>query len=268
MSLKKLLSNDAVYQGLRHQVLKHPVYDAVKSKQHLKLFMESHSFAVYDFMVLIKSIETCVTRWAPLRPIGFWAPPQDPILARLIKDIVLCEECDEVRPGKIISHYELYLEAMREINANSDPIQCFVGELMSGKTLDVALNNPIVQFAEPAAIQHTRTTLELSQRGSLPAMLGSFCLAREEPIPAMFEKLLPRIGHDAPSMRLYLERHIQVDADDHGPKAEAALELVAAQQRGNSDILLNAAKQALAARVSLWDGIVQAIARQDAALPT
>lgn len=251
MSLKKLLSNDAVYQGLRQQVLKHPVYDAVKSKQHLKLFMESHSFAVYDFMVLLKSIETCVTRWAPLRPVGFWAPPQDPTLARLIKDIVLCEECDEVRPGKVISHYELYLETMREIKANSDPIQSLVGELMFGKPLDVAFSNPIVQLAEPAAIQHTRTTLELTQQSSLPAMLGSFCLGRVEPIPAMFQKLLPRIGHDVPSMRLYLERHIEVDADDHGPKAEADLELVAAKQRGNSAIILNAAKQALAARVSL-----------------
>ncbi|MCH8237343.1 MAG: DUF3050 domain-containing protein [Proteobacteria bacterium] len=91
-------------------LLDHSVYSLVKDLESLKVFMGSHVFAVWDFMTLLKSLQkqiTCVqTPWFPL---------EDTFSARFVNEIVLAEETDEVRQGCYMSHFDLYLEAMKEV---------------------------------------------------------------------------------------------------------------------------------------------------------
>jgi hypothetical protein len=42
--------------GYRDQLIKHPIYGNIKSINDLKQFMESHVYAVWDFMSLVKKI--------------------------------------------------------------------------------------------------------------------------------------------------------------------------------------------------------------------
>src|SRR5580692_3282489 len=107
----------------RGAVVKHPLYAALTSQPAIRTFMEHHVFAVWDFMSLLKSLQrnlTCVdVPWVPTGPTGS---------RRLINDIVLVEESDELRDG-FISHFELYVEGMTEAGADTSVIDAFIGEL-------------------------------------------------------------------------------------------------------------------------------------------
>ena len=88
--------------------------------------MEHHVFAVWDFMSLLKSMQrqlTCVrVPWVPTGPTGS---------RRLINDIVLVEDSDELGGG-FISHFELYLNAMTQAGANRTAIDALTGLVRAG----------------------------------------------------------------------------------------------------------------------------------------
>ena len=60
-------------EGLRLQIMRHPLYDQVADENLLCRFMEFHVFSVWDFQSLIKSLQiklTCIS--IP------WLPSEDP----------------------------------------------------------------------------------------------------------------------------------------------------------------------------------------------
>ena len=62
-------------EGLRLQIMQHPLYDQVADENLLCRFMEFHVFSVWDFLFLIKSLQkklTCIS--IP------WVPSEDPKL--------------------------------------------------------------------------------------------------------------------------------------------------------------------------------------------
>ena len=120
-----------------HQLnlVNHKIYDNIKTIDDLKVFMENHVFAVWDFMSLLKGLQvnlTCTT--------NPWTPVDNTEAARFINEIVLEEETDEVKENKVTSHFELYLESMQEIGA--EDIQAEAQAIQVDKKLE-ALNGDI-----------------------------------------------------------------------------------------------------------------------------
>ena len=105
----------------------HLVYTRVRTLAGLRVFMKNHVFAVWDFMSLTKALQRQITCMdVP------WLPVADENSARLINEIVLGEETDEVPGGGFMSHYTLYLKAMDEIGADKGPVLAFEKSLREG----------------------------------------------------------------------------------------------------------------------------------------
>jgi len=119
---------------LRQGVARHEVYRLIETTRDLRVFMEHHVFAVWDFMSLLKALQrslTCVS--VP------WVPRGDRLIRRLINEIVLEEETDEGIDGGFASHFELYRAAMEQCGADISPIDSFVAGIRRGERVEVAL---------------------------------------------------------------------------------------------------------------------------------
>ena len=114
---------------LRDQLLDHPIYRRIRTIDGVQTFMEHHVFAVWDFMSLLKALQQrlcCVS--VP------WLPPANAFAARLINEIVLAEETDVGPEGVPASHFDLYLDAMRQAGADDGPVLAFFERLRERQT--------------------------------------------------------------------------------------------------------------------------------------
>ncbi len=215
--------------------------------------MQSHVFAVWDFMSLLKSLQsrlTCVT--SP------WVPTALPASRRFINEIVLGEESDEFE-GEPISHFELYLRAMEQAGGDASAIHSLLGEIGEAPVLE-AINQARVP---EGARSFLRTTFELIESGRLHALAAAFTFGREDVIPDMFRALVDDLNRQhagaLSTFIWYLERHIEVDGEDHGPLSLRMVADICGTDERRWAEAAEAAEQALRARVQLWDAIHQQI---------
>ncbi|MGK5637553.1 DUF3050 domain-containing protein, partial [Streptomyces sp. URMC 126] len=237
----------------RKSVLAHPLYQSVTGPDALRVFMEHHVFAVWDFMSLLTSLQrrlTCVeVPWVPTGPVAS---------RRLINEITLVEESDAYGDG-FISHFELYRAAMDDMGADTGPVDAFVRELRAGTPVSAALRT--ARVPEPAArfVDATWTVLETAPTHCQAAV---FAFGREDLIPEMFEQVVRTEDADGRTARFrdYLERHIEVDADEHTPMAMHMLVDLCGDDTEKWKRCADAVRTALHARADLWTAITDAIA--------
>jgi hypothetical protein len=259
------MQRELIFKRLNEQqnsLQNHRVFGLLKTVEDLRIFMSWHVFAVWDFMSLVKRLQRELT--VVTTP---WVPSPYPQSARLINEIVLGEESDDAPGSRYLSHYELYLEAMLEIGADTSTVDQFVSAVTSGVAPDDALKRGDIH---PAIQQFVTQTLETAQYGQLVEVLGNFFFGREDIIPRMFQSLLDRWHlnrEQAPVFIFYLERHIELDNDEHGP---AALKMLQAFTEGDDDALVQlekAAQTAIKSRLMFWDALADEIIIRQQALP-
>jgi len=236
----------------RRAVTAHALYGEIRALEDLRLFTRTHVFAVFDFMSLLKRLQrelSCVE--LP------WRPPADRAAARLVNEIVLGEESDVDPRGGHASHFELYLEAMRELGAERAPIESLLAALARGSELPAALADA---GAPPHAVRFTTRTWTLARDGALHEVAAAFALGREDVIPEMFLAIVREAERARPGghalLRHYLERHVQLDGEEHSPKALALLERLGQDDPRRYAEMERAARDALVERRLLWDGVL------------
>lgn len=235
------------------ELKEHKIYASIDSLSRLTSFMERHVYAVFDFMSLTKSLQK---EFAPSENI--WLPPRDNSLARFINEIVLCEESDETYDGRNMSHFEMYCLAMAEIKANSDMPQAFI-HLVRTNGLAPTLNScKLPQSSKEFMLQ----TFDTVENKAIHEIAASFCFGREKLIPHMFQALLNRMNitkEEAPMFHFYLQRHIEVDGDSHGPMAMKMLDILCGEDEKKWQEAKKAAISSLDARIKLWDNVYDEI---------
>jgi hypothetical protein len=241
---------------LQARLLSHPLYATIRTPEQLRLFMESHVFAVWDFMSLLKALQsrlTCVS--VP------WTPSAWPESRRFINEIVLGEESDQYE-GRAISHFELYLEAMEEFGAKTGPMR----EMLEHPTANGALSLHAFRSPEEAPAEakaFVDSTFAVIRSGKVHEIAAAFTFGREDAIPGIFRALVRELdtrGAKLGRFVWYLERHIEVDGEDHGPLSLRMIEDLCGDDEVKWDEAARAAETAIAARLALWDGVLGRIA--------
>ena len=235
-------------ETVKLQLCSHSLFTEITSLRKLQLFMESHVFAVWDFMTLAKRLQqelTC-TRLP-------WLPPVDPQAARLINEIVLAEESDANPAQGYCSHFELYLEAMAEVGASTTAISHFIALQRKGLEATAALHEVEIL---PGVARFVSDTLHLALNAPAHCVAATFLHGREQVIPPMFERILQSeaLNHrQAPTLCAYLKRHIELDAKEHGPAAEQLLNRLVSADPTYPQQAHDAAVAAMQSRVAFWD---------------
>lgn len=244
---------------LRKELAMHPVYAAVKDMDDLTVFMQHHIYSVWDFMSLVKYLQHQI---APAQ--APWLPFGDAHVQRFINDIVLEEESDEGIPLEdgtptYTSHFNLYAQAMEEVKEGSSQlIRTFVSKVASD-SLSVARETTPIPSAAEAFME---TTFSFIDSDKPHVIAAAFALGREHIIPEMFRALLEKMNisrEEAGVFHYYLDRHIELDGDHHGPMSMRMLELLCENDKTKIAEAEEAALLAIQARIEFWDGVLMAI---------
>lgn len=249
-----------VIEPLRQEIINHKVYSVINNLDDLKIFMQYHVYAVWDFMSLLKSLQiglTCTT--TP------WFPVGNANTRYLINEIVAGEESDVDGSGIRKSHYEMYLEAMKQCGADTTPIHAFIQTLKTTQSFAAAYQAANVPAEARAFMDFTFEVIDSKQAHLQSA---AFTFGREDLIPNMFISIVGDLNKKFPDqlslIKYYLDRHIEVDGDHH---SHLALEMTA-ELCGENEAYWKAAEQitidSLQQRINLWNGVYNEILRSKA----
>jgi hypothetical protein len=237
-------------------LLQHTLYKKVKTIEDLQSFLENHVFAVWDFMSLLKALQsklTCTT--TP------WFATANPDTRYLINEIVVAEESDLTLDGRRQSHYEMYIEAMQDCGASTVEIESFLAEVNSLQNIFVAIKTSNLHPKIKAFLEFTFSVIE---QGKPHEIAAAFTFGREDLIPKMFTEIIKNFQINFPDTDLkklihYFERHIEIDADEHGPMAMKMITELCGDDAQKWKDVKEVSLTALEKRIGLWDAIEEII---------
>lgn len=242
-------------EPLRQAIINHKVYNAIESIEDLKIFMQYHVYAVWDFMSLLKSLQNNLT--CTSIP---WFPKGAADTRFLINEIVVGEESDIDSLGNRKSHFELYLDAMQQCEANTEQIETFIETLQHTGNFEQAFEKSKTPIAVRDFVNFTFQVIH-SQKDYLQSAVFTF--GREDLIPGMFIPIVNDIHKNFPDsisvFKYYLERHIEVDGDHHSHLALAMTANLCGENEAHWEAATQFTIASLQQRIQLWDGAYKAI---------
>lgn len=247
---------NARIQPQKDILLNHPLYKKIQNLEDLRRFLECHVYAVWDFMSLLKALQSKLT--STTTP---WLPVGNPEIRYLINEIVLAEETDLTLDGKRQSHYEMYIDAMKDCGANISEIQSFLENVITTRNIFVSIKKSELH---PKIKNFLDFTFRVIDEGKPHEIAAAFTFGREDLIPSMFTEILRNFQENFPNADLhkliyYFERHIELDADEHGPMAMQMIEELCNNDELRWQEVEEVSVQALEKRIGLWDAIEEQI---------
>lgn len=237
-------------EPVRRAVVEHAVYSSIRTMEDIRHFQSQHVFAVWDFMSLLKRLQR------ELSSVELpWMVKGHPLIRRFINDLVLEEESGTDCNGGYTSHFELYRAAMVKSGADTSAIDLFVERLQDGQSVPAALSDLSIH---ENTREFVNTTWAFVVDAPVHCVAAAFTFGREEVIPDMFLRLLDNLSQEFPGMldllRDYLELHVSIDGESHGPMALRMIEELCGDDATKWKEAEDAALRALQARRGLWEG--------------
>src|SRR6218665_1077385 len=243
-------------QPQKEILLQHPLYGKVKTIDDLHQFLESHVYAVWDFMSLLKALQNKLT--CTSTP---WFASANPETRYLINEIVLAEESDLTLDGKRLSHFEMYVDAMKSCGAQTSELEAFLQNVIDTNNVFIAIKQSNLH---PKIKNFLDFTFRVIEEGKAHKIAAAFTFGREDLIPNMFTEILKNFQQNFPETDLseliyYFERHIELDADEHGPMAMEMISELCQDDAQKWKDVEEISILALEKRICLWDAIEEKI---------
>lgn len=237
-------------EPLRQEIINHKLYSTIRNIEDLKIFMKYHVYAVWDFMSILKTLQNNLTCTSVP-----WFPVGNADTRFLINEIVVGEESDVDQNGIRKSHFELYIDAMDQCGADTQPIKKFINELKVSKDFNTAF---ILSETPKEAADFVKYTFDIINSDKHHLQSAIFTFGREDLIPGMFISMVNDIHNNFPNdisiFKYYLERHIEIDGDYH---SNLALEMTSSLCANNKEFWEQAeiaTIESLKQRINLWNG--------------
>ena len=176
---------------------------------------------------------------------------------------------------------------MDKAGANQKPILYFLNMLENGKSWPKALetlnprkkknlfsNQKKIPYAPHQALEFTRSTLEICE-GPLNRRIAAFTLGRETVLPNLFQKTLQLLATvhtqsesrcDLSMLKYYLDRHIELDGDSHGPMCAKLFDRYCLKDAATRSDTFYTLCEVLDQRIALWDAVESLMAENRARL--
>ncbi len=240
----KILEVNANIQAYKSAIVNHPLYKNLNKQEDIAILMEHHVYAVWDFMSLLKALQSLLTSTSsPWKPVG------NGKIRRLINSIVLEEESDVDADGNPSSHYEMYLDAMKQCGANTKPVNDFISKVT--ETNIPKVNKGIDAFLE--------VTFDVIDSGEAHKIAAAFTFGREDLIPDMFTAIVEdaNTNNKLDKFVYYLKRHIELDGGEHGPLALELISNLCGEDEQKWQEVEETAIACLVARKELWNVVLE-----------
>ena len=238
-------------EKLIYELNNHKLFNSSKdlTKDHLKIFMEHHVYVVWDFMSIVKSLQHHICpHTVPWKP----SPYSKFGLTHLINEIVFNEESDIDNFGDYKSHFELYIDAMEEIGANTKNIVKFTSLYPTQKSRAIKEN-----LIPSVSLNFVDKTFEILNSKKLHNIAGIFTYGRETVIPNMFNSIITKIenNNDCDTLKYYLNRHINIDDARHGPLSVKLFDIICNQDNNLIQEAHEKVCEVIELRIKIWDEV-------------
>ncbi len=155
----------------------------------------------------------------------------------------------------------MYLEAMQDCGANTSDIEQFLANIRSLNNIFVAIKTSDLHPNIKAFLDFTFRVIE---EGKAHEIAAAFTFGREDLIPSMFTAILKNFQANFPETDLrkliyYFERHIELDADEHGPMAMQMITELCGTDTQKWKEVEAVSILALEKRIGLWNAIEESI---------
>lgn len=237
---------------IRKQLLNHSLYGKINSPKEVRIFMQHHVYAVWDFMSLLKSLQVQLTCTSlPWHPVG------NPEARYLINEILLAEETDINQNGQRQSHYEMYLEAMQQAGIEPTQIRHLVRRASLGTDIYLLITTSDLPISVKKFLNFTFSTIDQKKTHCTAA---AFTFGRENLIAPLFKSIISTVGENFPEedlsvFKYYFDRHTELDTDKYEPMALKMIESLCGESEEKWREAEETALESLEYRLELWDGI-------------
>lgn len=154
------------------------------------------------------------------------------------------------------SHFELYLNAMKQTNCDISSINAFIKNINKKIPLKESMQLANIPSASNNFITNTFTVINTNKAHIQAAV---FTFGREDLIPGMFLHFVKELNSQTPNsvsiLKYYLERHIEVDGEHHSHLACQMTEELCGTDIAKWEESTEEVKKALTARIKLWNAI-------------
>ena len=159
----------------------------------------------------------------------------------------------------------MYLEAMQSCGANTSIVKNFLADVEETQNIFVSIKQSNLHPQVKAFLDFTFRVIE---EGKPHQIAAAFTFGREDLIPAMFTEILKELEQNFPNNDLskliyYFERHIELDADEHGPMAMKMIEELCGNDDKKWEEVEEVSILALEHRIQLWDAIEEQIKEKE-----